>query len=122
LADKIIYPALVVSIIGLLLIAFISPTLKPPLTKVGDIGQSSLEKAVYFRGTVNKSHEFKGGSRVLSVNDGSASIDVFLPYAAAAGFKGVKLDGQNVEVSGVVQVYNGRLEVVVEHVEGLRLS
>jgi hypothetical protein len=116
-----LYPALVVSILGLLLIAFISPNLRPPASKVGDLSQSALQKAVLFDGKVSKSHDFKGGSRVLTVSDGQSSIEVFLPYAVASEFKGVKLDGRSVEVSGVVQLYDGRLEVVVEHQGGLRV-
>ena len=121
MVDRMLYPALAVSTVGLLLIAFISPSLKPPVSTIGELTQTSLEKAVLFEGNVTKSYEFKGGSRVLTVSDGSSSIDVFLPYATASEFKGVKLDGQEVEVSGVIQVYNGRLEVVVEKPGGLML-
>jgi DNA/RNA endonuclease YhcR with UshA esterase domain len=122
LADRMLYPALAVSAFGLLLIAYISPTLHPPVARISELSQSSLEKAVSFEGKVVKSHEFKGGSRVLTVSDGQASVDVFLPYSVALEFKGVKLDGQDVEVSGVVQLYNGRLEVMVEREEGVKVK
>jgi DNA/RNA endonuclease YhcR with UshA esterase domain len=120
--DKMLYPALVVSIIGLLLIAFISPSLKPPSSSISDLSQSALQKAVLIHGNVTKSHDFKGGSKVLTVSDGSSTIDVFLPYAVASEFKGVTLIGQEVEALGVVQLYSGRKEVVVERAGDLRLA
>jgi len=114
-------PALCVSVIGLLLIVYISPSIKPPLSHVSDISPSSLEKVVHFVGNVSKQRVFRGGSMVLTVSEGGSKVDVYLPFDYASAFKGVKMEGNMVEVSGTVQVYEGRLEVVADKAAGVRL-
>lgn len=119
MADRILYIAFAVSIVGVLLIAYVSPSLKPPRSKIADIGPSSLEKAVRFQGRVVSVHEFKGGSVLLSVQDAGSSVDVFLPRNIAKGSKASSLKGRQVEVTGVVQVYRGKTEIVIEKPGGL---
>jgi len=113
-ADGMLYLALAASTAGLVLITLVSPSIEPPVSGVADIDASSLEKVVKFEGNVSRQHLFKGGSMVLSVSDGPASVDVFIPYDKASGFSRLKLVGKNVEVTGVVRLYQGRVEVVVE--------
>ena len=114
MADRMLCLALGVSIFGLALIAYISPSIKPPMSYVGDITASSVDKVVRFGGRVREIHVFKGGSMIVTVGDGLSDVDVFIPYSVASGYNRTMLDGRDVEVSGTVQVYNGRLEVVAD--------
>ncbi len=114
MADRMLYLACVVSIAGILLIAFVSPSIRPPLSQLRDVTGSSLEKAVRVEGTVSRLHTFTGGSVMMTLSDDDASMDVYLPYDVAASLGEDELVNRTVEVLGVVQLYNGRLELVVE--------
>jgi DNA/RNA endonuclease YhcR with UshA esterase domain len=111
--------ALALSIFGLVLIAYVSPSIRPPLSRIPDIGASSLEKAVLFRGEISQTHVFKGGSMILTVSEGGASVDVFVPSTIAKGYKASSLTGKRVMVSGTVQLYRGKVEVAVENPSGV---
>jgi DNA/RNA endonuclease YhcR with UshA esterase domain len=122
LGDRLLWVALACSVVGLLLIAYISPSLKPPLSKVSDVSASMLERVVRVEGAVSRTHVFKGGSMMLTLTEGDSSLDVYLPYDTASQVRGVELTGRVVELTGVVQLYKGRLEVVVERPGDMRLK
>jgi DNA/RNA endonuclease YhcR with UshA esterase domain len=122
LADRIFLPAFAVSVFGLMLIVFISPSVKPPVSHVRDISASSLEKVVRFEGNVSKVQVFRGGSILLTVSDGGSDVDVFMSLDVASPYKGMKLAGRRVEVMGAVQVYKGRLEVMADKAGSVRLK
>jgi DNA/RNA endonuclease YhcR with UshA esterase domain len=122
MADGMLQLALGVSIVGLLIIAFVSPSLSPPLSSIGEIDASSIERAVRVEGNVSGQRAFKGGSLMLTLTDGGSSLDVYLPPAAAAPLNGSRLMGRMVEASGTVQVFKGRLELAVEDPRGVRLK
>jgi DNA/RNA endonuclease YhcR with UshA esterase domain len=111
-----------VSLFGLLLITYISPSIKPPLSKVSDVTASSLEKVVRVEATVSRAHTFKGGSMMLTLADGNSTLDAYLPLNVASEFKGVVLEEAAVELTGTVQLYKGRLEVVVDRPGNLVLK
>ncbi|MFH1055277.1 MAG: hypothetical protein V1744_04190 [Candidatus Altiarchaeota archaeon] len=114
MADRMLYAALFVSVLGLFLISFISPSIKPPRSSVCDVTSSSLEKVVVVGGNITRVHEFKGGSMALTLSDSGCDIEVYLSYDVAASLNSTTLLGRRVELSGVVQIYRGRVEVVVE--------
>lgn len=121
MSDRMLYLALAASIVGLLLITFVSPSVQPPLSRLSDVSTSSLEKVVRVAGNVSRVHVFKGGSTVLTVSDGASAVDVFMPAGYASGFGNVSFAGRRVDVLGTVQVYNGRLELVAEKPGSVRL-
>ena len=114
MADRVLYIALTVSVVGLLLITYVSPSIRPPLSRVCDVGGGSVEKTVRVAGNVSKVHAFRGGSSLLTLSDGGCDIDVYIPYGVSSGLNSSSALGRPVEVSGVVQLYDGRLEVVVD--------
>lgn len=116
-ADRILYLALVISIIGLLILAYVSDVLEPPLVSIKDIGMESLGKNVHVRGNITKLREFKGGSMSLLLKDDTAQISVYLPYSVAVEKNSTAplKKGDVVDVIGVVEVYRNEIEVVVEN-------
>ena len=114
MSDRMLYLALAASVLGLLLITFIAPSVKPPLSSLSDVSASSLEKTVRLEGTVSRAHAFEGGSMILTLSDSESDVDVYLPYDVAAELKDILSEGSVVELTGTVQMYKGRLEVVVE--------
>lgn len=114
-----IHLALVISIAGLLLLAFSNEFLEPPLSRIDQISSNSLGKNVHIKGNVSDKHEFAGGSILLSVEDSTGSIDVYLPYDAA---KRYSHNSSTLDIIGSVELYKGKLEVVVEDINGLRVA
>jgi len=121
MTDRMLYLALAVSVFGLLLIAFISPSIRPPLSKVSDVGASSLERVVRVEGNVSQIHTFKGGSMLLTLAEGGRTLDAYLLPAVASNFNDSVKVGSTAGVMGTVQLYDGRLEVVVDDVSGMWL-
>jgi len=121
MADMMLQLALALSILGLILIAYVSPTIRPPASSVSDISTYSLEKTVRVIGNVNRTHTFKGGAVILALSDGKSTLDVYLSRDAAAGLNATKLAGRRVEASGTVQLYRGKLELSVERPDSVRL-
>ncbi len=112
--------ALAMSLLGLMIIAYVSPTIRPPASAVSDISPYSLEKSVRVVGNVNRTHTFKGGAVILALSDGRSTLDVYLSRDAAAGLNVTALFGRRVEASGTVQLYRGKLELVVERPDSVR--
>ena len=117
-----LWVALAASAVGLLLIAFISPSIEPPLSRVSDVSASSLEKVVRVEATVNRTHEFDGGSMMLTVAEGDSTLDVYIPYGVARELRDADLEGRRVELTGVIQLYRGSLELVIERPGDLRIK
>ena len=120
MGDGMLYAAFLVSVFGLLLVTFISPSIQPPLSSVSDVSSASLETVVRLEGNASKTHRFRGGSMVFVLSGGGSSVDVYLPYAAASELGNVSFDGRFVEVTGTIQVYEGRLEVVADRPGAVR--
>jgi len=117
---QLIHTALAISVIGLLLLAYAGESLQPPVCRIKQITGNDLGRNVRFIGNITRSHSFKGGSMILTVNDSSGGIDVYVPYDVAA----VRIDLRNateLEVTGSVEVYRGKLEIAVAGASSLRV-
>ncbi|MFH1402741.1 MAG: hypothetical protein ABIH11_00550 [Candidatus Altiarchaeota archaeon] len=111
--------ALAVSVVGLVLLYYASKHVQPPYSRIQDISVSSLERNVRFAGYVHSTHRFDGGSHMLTVVENNSMIEVFLPQRI--GIERMPERGSRVEVTGTVQLYNGRLEVVVGDREWIKV-
>jgi RecJ-like exonuclease len=110
MAEDIFYVALGVSATGLLILAYFSCILEPPLCSIGDIDSNSIGRALHVRGMVSSMHRFEGGSAILTLRDGSGEIDVYIDYNAAKANPGI-LDAKVIDLVGEVDEYQGRLEL-----------
>lgn len=88
------------------------------LTATGSVSLDLVGKTVAVNGTVKDVVQL-GESLKLTVDDGSGELAVFLP--GAAGSVQVK-EGDNVLVSGYVEEYNGKPEVVVYTTDAIRVA
>lgn len=80
-------------------------------------GSSEIGERVMLEGNViSKLYTHTGGHLLLTVNSRSGPVMVFIPSSSGAEEIGsrVKRD-DTVQVSGIVQDYNGRIEVVVRN-------
>jgi len=119
MTDRLLYVALVLSVAGLVLLVFVSHYVEPPYIKVGGLDSGMLEKNVHLKGVVSGVHEFKGGSLLMNLSEDGSTVDVYLPYSVSVGLNKSSVDGSKVDVTGVIQLYQGRLEVVVSKSEDL---
>lgn len=110
MGNKVLYLAFCISIIGLLILTYVSEVLNPPVSMIGDINTNSLGRNLHVRGNVSRTHEFKGGSIILTVKDSTGEIDVYLDYYTAKSMPGI-LEAKEVDVIGEVDEYKGRLEI-----------
>lgn len=120
MSEKILYLALSISILGLILLIYASEALEPPLSSIEEITTNGLGKNVHVIGNVERVHEFEGGSALLTLGDNNTDIDVYLPYNTAKQID-LKLLDKRVDVIGEVQVYNGRLEIIVDNKDSIRI-
>lgn len=110
MSDKVLYLAFCISIIGLLILTYVSEVLNPPVSGIGDINTNSIGRNLHVTGNVSRIHEFKGGSIILTVKDSTGEIDVYLDYYTAKSMPGI-LEAKEVDVIGEVDEYKGRLEI-----------
>jgi DNA/RNA endonuclease YhcR with UshA esterase domain len=118
MSERLFAVALAASVLGLVLIAYASKHVDPPYSRIRDISVSSLEKNVRFTGYVSSVHRFKGGSVMLEVVEDGSTIDVYIPNRIAAQLELVR--GKRVDVTGRIQLYEGRLEVVVDEADWIK--
>ncbi|MBM3308646.1 MAG: hypothetical protein FJY77_00165 [Candidatus Altiarchaeales archaeon] len=121
MGDWVLHIALLTSVVGLVLLTVSSEYLEPPYSEVGSINTGFVGKNVHLKGEVTSIHKFKGGSLLVKVSGQNSSIDVFVPYAVASQVNLDDAPGRAVDLIGAVEVYNGRLEVVVDKESNVRL-
>jgi len=120
MTDKILYIALCISIVGLLILTYVSEILEPPISRIGDINTNSLGKNLHVRGNVSRIHEFKGGSIILTIRDNTGEVDVYLDYYIAKSMPEI-LKAKEVDVIGELDEYEGRLEIIPKKSNWIRI-
>jgi len=121
MGDRVVHVALAAAIVGLVVLTFASEALEPPYSPVAQVDAGFIGKNVHLSGTVESVHRFKGGSLVLTLSEENHSVDVFITQTVAAQLGFTPAERQTIDVIGVVEVYNGRLEVAVEKPETVQV-
>ena len=78
--------------------------------------RSSVGDLVYFEGTIlSKKYTFKGDHLLLSVDYGQNFVKVFIPNKnGAVDIDNMVNENDDVHIQGIVDEYQGELEVVVQ--------
>lgn len=113
------YLALGISITGLLILAFASESLNPPISKIEQIDTNSLGKNVHIQGNISRIHRFGGGSILLVIDDGTGEIDVYMPYRIAQDIADFT-NSSGIDVIGEVTIYKGKTELIVNDVDNIK--
>lgn len=119
--SSLVYTAFVISVVGLILLAYASETLQPPLCRIGDITSNDVGRNLHISGNISKVHKFRGGSLLLYVRDSSGGIDVYLPNNVASVRADV-LNASEVDLVGSLEIYQGKLEIVVSNPSSLKVK
>jgi len=117
MGEGVVHVALATAIVGLVVLIYASEFLEPPYSPIPQVNAGFIGKSVRVKGNVDSVHQFKGGSLVLALSEGNHSVDVFIGKAVVDRLSFTPVAQQAIEVIGVVELYNGRLEVVVEKPE-----
>ncbi len=113
--DRVLYAAAVISVFGLILLAYAGELLEPPTVSIGGIDRGFLEKNVIVTGNVTSVKELKSDCRALMVDDGTGKIRLFLSPQVAKETH-VKT-GDLIRAVGTVELYLGELEITLTSVE-----
>ncbi len=114
MSDRLLYIAFAASVLGVIGLTYGLAGIKPPLSPIDSVSTNDLGSNIRIQGVVSSVHEFSGGSLMLSLDDGSGVIDVYLPYNTALSLNSTSIGKRRIDVVGTVQVYKGRLEVLVD--------
>jgi DNA/RNA endonuclease YhcR with UshA esterase domain len=120
MTDKIIYIALCISILGLLILTYVSEVIEPPVSSIRDINANSVGKNLHVIGKVSEAHSFSGGSAVLTIDDGTGKIDAYVGYSTAKSMPGI-LKAKTVSVTGEIDEYKGSLEIKADKPDSVRI-
>jgi RecJ-like exonuclease len=120
MSDRILYLALGVSVLGLLILTYVSEVIEPPVSRIGDINSNSIGKDLRVQGSVSGLHRFKGGSVLLTVADGTGNISVYLDYSMAMSMPNIS-KARVLDVVGEIDEYEGALELKPKRSNGVRV-
>jgi len=120
MSDRIVYIALGFSVLGLLILTYVSEVVDAPLSRIGDINSNSIGRDLRVRGRVSGVHTFKGGSVMLTVADATGNISVYLDYSQAKSVPNIT-KAKQLEVFGEIDEYNGALELKPKRYNGVKV-
>ena len=124
--------AVIFSVLGISALYALSTISTPPIVPLDKIS-THRENFVRVRGILTEIHFTKQGNAILRVENLSQSVQVFVPRggvsgvgsASSAGVGSAKLNlslGDEVEVEGIVKLFDGIYEIVAEDIHKLRSS
>ena len=121
--------AVIFSVLGIFALYALSTFSTPPLVPLDEI-PNHRENFVRVRGILTEIHFTKQGNAILRVENLSQSVQVFVPRGGVSGVGGAdvgsaKLNfslGDEVEVEGIVKIFDGIYEIVAKDIRKLRSS
>ena len=109
--DKFTVACLLVSVVGLVLIFLSVQTIEPKQTKIIEIDSDMVGTEVSITGTVKSSYT-KNEHVFLTVSDNTGAISVVIFSDVASKLTTKDFKGKSISVSGIVDEYNSKLEIV----------
>ncbi|MDI6730654.1 MAG: hypothetical protein QMD06_03835 [Candidatus Altarchaeum sp.] len=109
------YLSAILSIIGVLLLAYISPLINPHLKQIEEISHTDIEKNVYVEGTIEEITKQKDKSTVLKFYNTTTKI--YLPKNIHLNFK----KDERIRALGTVTLYQGGLEITISDAKNIEI-
>jgi len=126
--------AVIFSVLGIFALYTISTISTPPIVPLDEIGAHNGE-LVRIQGILTEIACTKQGNAILRVENGSDAVQVFLSRGCGVGVSSVSSSGASsvkrilnfslgdeVEVEGIVKLFDGIYEIVAEDIRKLRSS
>lgn len=102
------YFSLLFSIIGIILLYFLSTLSQPTMIKLSEIPEYE-GKQVIVEGTITEHYTTSYGSQIITIEDDNITTTVFVEEIISIEY------GDIIQVTGVVQRYKGDWEIVVDN-------
>ena len=125
--DKLLKIALITSLIGLIGLIIVTPSIEVKKVEIQDINRGMIDEEVSIEGVVSdvKSSASKS-SYFLTVNDGTGqmSLIIFESQLAQLEDNGIDIDsykGKKVNVVGTVTQYNSQLELILSSGDDIKM-
>jgi len=109
------YLSAVMSIVGLLILSYVSPLINPPLQQIEEISHVDIEKKVYVEGIIEEVTKQKDKSTTLKFYN--TTTEIYLP-------KNIQMDfekDEKIMALGTVQIYRGGLEITISDVKNIKI-
>ena len=107
--NKLFKISLAVSILGILLLLFLSNILEPKQINIGDIDNTLLNKDIKVQGEIFKIQD-KQDFKILSIKDSTGKIEVL------CNCENSLKDGLNITIVGKVQEYREYLQISADKI------
>lgn len=125
--DKLLKIALITSLIGLIGLIIVTPSIEVKKVEIQDINRGMIDEEVSIEGVVSdvKSSASKS-SYFLTVNDGTGqmSLIIFESQLAQLEDNGIDIEsykGKKVNVVGTVTQYNSQLELILSSGDDIKM-
>jgi len=122
MTERLFALAAATSIIGLIILSYASSHIYPPKTRLEDVSMDFLDENIHLEAPACSVHRFDGGSILVTLCREGEELDLYIPYNTAQNLDSSLLENQTLDVVGTVQVYQGRLEVVLDNIEDLKIK
>ena len=109
------YLSAILSIIGVLLLAYISPLINPPLKQIEEISHADIEKNVYVEGTIEEVRKLKDKSTSLKFYN--TTTEIYIPKNIQLNFK----KGEKIRALGAVKIYQSGLEIIISDAKNIEI-
>jgi len=109
--NKILVASLIISLVGISLLFYISKNSKPNFVPIKEIDSTYIGKTITTTGRI-VSITYSKGNIFLTIYDKNSSINVPI-FSNVAKYLDINLKkGQKISVSGIVDEYKGKLQIV----------
>lgn len=106
--------SIICSVVGLVVLFFISKNFQLSQTDIEKITYEDTGKVVRVCGEVSSKHASKTGHQFLKLKDSTGSVDIVIFNTTAKKFN---LDSDNICVTGTVDEYENKLEIIAKDVK-----
>jgi len=108
------YLSAIMSFIGMLLLAYVSPLINPPLRSIEEISYADIEKNVYVEGIIKEINKNK--DRSITIKFYNTTITCYIKDAKIELEKDYKI-----RILGTVKIYKGGLEILVSDARNIKV-
>ena len=102
--------SLIVALVGTFLVIILSNNLEPNTKTIDSINERSIDEWIKVQGNITQETDVSG-LKIITVNDGTASINCILRKNVSYSFKDHK-----VEIQGKITDYKGDIEIDISKI------
>ena len=125
--DKLLKIALVTSLIGIIGLIILTPTIEVKEVSISDITRGMIDEEVSVKGVISDvSQSSSKTSYFLTINDGESQISLIIFESQVAEIQSRNMDiedfkNRKVQVVGTVTEYNSNMELILSSGDSLRI-